>query len=389
MTTITEHAGARPLALPFRLTPTRAVLWAIFLVGLGVAAWRYFFGIGAISNLNDVYSFGLWISFDLFCGVPLAAGGFTTATAVYILGNEDFRPVIRPATLTAFLGYAAVAVALLVDLGRPERIWHMMIYWNPESPLFEIGLCVMTYLTVLALECMPVAFEGLKLEKPARFFKKISVVLVVMGTLLSTAHQSTLGTFTLLFPDKLPKLWYSPLTPLMFFASACAVGLAMVIFEGTIAAHGYKQEPETHMLGRLSKAIPVLLGIYLALKAGDLAYSGDYKLLFSADAMAPRYWLEIIWSAVLPIILFSIPKVRNNQKLLFASALIQITGLMFNRFNMSLLTWTRPAGAAYFPAWGEFAISAGVIALTVIVYDLVARNWPLFGEEPHRKGAAH
>lgn len=131
------------------------VLTVIALLTLPVFIYRFTDGIGAVSNLNDGRAWGLWISFDLFCGVALAAGGFTMAFVVYILGQEKYHSIVRSAILTAFLGYLLVIFALLVDLGQPWYIWHILISWNIHSPMFEVAMCVMLYTTVLALEFSP------------------------------------------------------------------------------------------------------------------------------------------------------------------------------------------------------------------------------------------
>jgi Ni/Fe-hydrogenase subunit HybB-like protein len=217
--------------------PLAALILGI-LVGFGAltALYRYIRGIGPMSNLSDAYPWGLWISFDLLCGVALGAGAFMMAATVYILGVERYRPILRPAILTGFLGYVMVVLALLVDLGRPERIWHLMIYWNPHSVLFEVGWCVMLYTTVLALEFSPLVFERLGLKTPLKLIHAITVPLVILGVVLSTLHQSSLGSMFLAMPSKLNPLWYSALLPVFFFVSAAAVGLAMVIGESTLSA---------------------------------------------------------------------------------------------------------------------------------------------------------
>ncbi|HEY6073902.1 MAG TPA: NrfD/PsrC family molybdoenzyme membrane anchor subunit, partial [Anaerolineales bacterium] len=177
----------------FRLPMITWILLAFISVGLTVSLTRFALGIGAISNLNNIYPWGFWISFDLFTGVAISSGGFIMAGLVYILGFKQFQPLLRPAVLTAFLGYVMVAVALLVDLGHPERIWYMLVHWNHTSVLLEIGICVMSYLTVLAIEFAPVIFEGLKWEKAAHFVHRFLMPFVILGVVLSTLHQSSLG----------------------------------------------------------------------------------------------------------------------------------------------------------------------------------------------------
>lgn len=226
------------LTLPkfLRIGTLPLVLIVLAAIAFVVAMVRYAYGIGAISDLSYSYPWGFWISFDLFTGVVISSGGFLMAGTVYILRIKEFQPLLRPAVLTAFLGYIMVAVALLVDLGQPLRIWYMMIHWNHTSVLLEIGICVMSYLTVLAIEFAPVVMERFpKLHKAAHFIHKFIMPFVILGVVLSTLHQSSLGSLLLIQPQKLHPLWWTPILPILFFTSAIAVGLAMIILESSLS----------------------------------------------------------------------------------------------------------------------------------------------------------
>ena len=354
------------------------VLGALAMLGIVVALIRYVFGLGAISNLSDAYPWGLWISFDLLCGVALAAGAFITASTVYIFGLERFRPILRPAILTGFLGYLMVIVALLVDLGRPERIWHLLIFWNPESPLFEVGWCVMLYTTVLAFEFSPMLFERLGWRIPLAIIHRLTIVFVIVGTLLSTLHQSSLGSMFLAMPSKVQPLWFSPFLPLYFFLTAVAVGPAMVILESSISSRIFRRGLEVELLGEIGKAIPLALGAYLLVKLYDLTSAGEWAIAFQGP-MSVLFWLEMILGVIVPIILFSMPSVRRSgTRLLGAALLVILFGVALNRFDVSLIGWPRSAGSWYLPHWMELAITIGIVSAGVIAYGLVARFMPLF-----------
>ncbi len=360
--------------------PSVGVVLLAGLIALGVIAAlvRYTFGIGAMSNLSDAYPWGIWISFDLLCGVALAAGAFVTATAVYIFGQERFRPILRPAILTGFLGYLMVILALLVDLGRPERIWHLLIFWNPESVLFEVGWCVMLYTTVLAFEFSPALFERLGWRVPLTILHRITMGLVILGTLLSTLHQSSLGSLFLAMPGKVQPLWFSPFLPFYFFLTAVAVGPAMVIVEGFLSSRLLHRELEVELIGDLARVIPFVLGAYLLLKVFDITMAGEWALAFQG-VTGLLFWLEILAGVVLPIILFSMPSVRRSGPgLLRAALLVVVFGVALNRFNVSLIGWPRPGDAWYLPHWMELSVTVGIIAAGVAIYGLVARFLPLY-----------
>ena len=176
-----------------KLTTGHAVLYIILVLGLISAIIRLFFGLGATTNLNDAYPWGLWISFDVLSGVALAAGGFTMAAAIYIFNLKKFEPLLRPAKLSAFIGYLVFVVGLFFDLGQPWRIWHPMVMWNPHSVLFEVSWCVMLYTTVLGIDIFIMALERWKKYEWVAFLRNLYLVLVVAGVMLSTLHQSSLG----------------------------------------------------------------------------------------------------------------------------------------------------------------------------------------------------
>jgi len=366
-----------------RPSPIVLVLGALVVTGVVVGLIRFASGIGAISNLSNSTSWGLWISLDLLCGVALGAGAFTMAAIVYILDLKEFRPILRPAILTGFLGYLMVITALLVDLGRPERIWHMLIYQNGHSVLLEVGLCVMLYTTVLAIEFLPVLFERTTWQKPLRILHTITLPLVIAGVVLSTLHQSSLGSLYLIMPGTLHPLWYSPLLPVYFFLTAVAVGLAMVIFESWASARAFHRGLEIHLLGKLARAIPFVLGLYLVVRGADLAASGELALLVPRDVPAALFWLEVIVGAAIPIALFSRRSVRESPKGLLVGAVFVIAGLILNRFNVGLLAQSPVGGQGYLPSLGEFAISFGIISAGILAFAFVATYFPLFEAESH------
>src|SRR5574340_175613 len=226
-----------------KLTFWRAVFVLLALGGLYSTYLRIMYGLGGVTNLSDKFPWGIWIGFDILCGVGLAAGGFTLVAVVHIFNIERYKPILRSSILTAFLGYLLVIVALMFDLGRPDHIWHPLIMWNPHSVMFEVGWCVTLYTTVLALEFVPVVFERFRWTKALKIMHAFLIPLVILGVILSTLHQSSLGSLYLIVPQKLYPLWYSPLLPVFFLISAVAVGLAMTILESWMGCKVfYKQQ---------------------------------------------------------------------------------------------------------------------------------------------------
>ncbi len=372
------------------MTRLRALFWRLAAIAIltcgAYATWvRFTQGLGASTNLTDRSPWGLWIGFDVLCGVGLAAGGFAITTAVYILHLEKLRPVVRPTILTAFLGYQLVVVGLMFDLGRPWNIWRAMVWWNPHSVMFEVAWCVMLYSTVLLLEFSPILFERLRWHRAVRVVKRVVVPLVALGFLLSTLHQSSLGSLYLILPTKLYPLWYSPILPVLFWLSALAIGLAMVIFESGLSARAFGRALEFGVLQGIGKGMAAFLSLFLAVRFADLAWRGalGYAFQFTGRGAyeAWMFWLETVLLS-LPVFLIALRRVRSSPQALFGSAALAVGGFMVNRLNVAT-TGLDASSGRYFPSWMEVAVTMSIVVVGMNVFRLAARYLPVFHEEPH------
>ncbi len=378
--------------LRFHLSPLVWILLTLMGIAFVVAMIRYIYGIGAISNLSYSYPWGFWISFDLFTGVAIGSGAFVMAATVYIFELKEFQPLLRPSVLTGFLGYIMVVIALLVDLGHPERIWYMMIHMNGTSVLLEIGICVMSYLTVLAIEFSPVVFEGLRWQKVAHTIHKFIMPFVIIGVVLSTLHQSSLGSLLLIQPAKLYPLWWTPILPILFFISAVSIGLGMIIFKLSVSARYFHRGLEIHLLEKLASAIPIVLAIYLIVRFTQLTLAGDLQYLFNSGLMSILFWAEITIGSIIPLILFSIKRVRQSANGQLTSAIILLVGMILNRFDVSWLAVRHPDPLTYIPAFmgnnvhyipslPEIFLTIGIFSFGILAFGLAAKYLPLFEEE--------
>jgi len=366
------------------LSPGVMILVALAGVGILISFVRMVVGIGPVSNLNDAYPWGFWISFDIYTGVALGAGAFIMAAVVYIFDLKKFMPLVRPSLLTGFLGYAMEAVALLVDLGRPENIWHLIVYQNYTSFLFVVGVCVMVYLAVLLLEFLPVIFEGSKLVGVVHFFHKWLILpLVIVGVVLSIVHQSSLGALTIIMPSKLHPLWWTPFIPILFLVSAVVGGFGMVIVESEISARAFKRGIEVNLLKVVASWIPYGSGLYLLLRFGQLTVEGKLGYLFTSGYYSLLFWTEIMLIAIIPIVLFSQKKVRESPNGLLYGSLSVVLGVVLNRFDVS---WIALGGrifdtTGYVPSISEVLVSFGLVAASVLVFRYIALHFPLFVDE--------
>jgi len=369
------------LRLP-KLTFWRAVFLVLAAAGLYGAYLRFVRGLGASTNLSDQFPWGLWIGFDVLCGVGLAAGGFTLAATVHIFNLKRYEPIVRPAILTAFLGYVLVMVALVFDLGRPYRAWHPLVMWNPHSVMFEIGWCVTLYTTVLSLEFAPVVLERLRWRLPLRLLRAVMIPLVIAGVLLSTLHQSSLGSLFLIVPHKLHPLWYTPLLPIFFFVSAVMVGLAMTIFESWHSSKAFGREIELPLLQSLSRLLAVLLAAFLTMRFLDLARRGALHHLFGPGSEKYFFLLETVLF-VAPMLLLFQSRIRANPRALYMAAVMAIFGFVTNRLNVSVTGMEAGSGVQYIPKWTEVAVTLAIVAVGFAVFYLAAKYLPIFESAEH------
>ncbi|MBL1213365.1 MAG: Ni/Fe-hydrogenase cytochrome b subunit [Ignavibacteriae bacterium] len=385
-----------PLTKKF-FTPWVIVLAAIALNGILFLLARFVFGIGAVTNLDNQYPWGIWIGLDVAAGVALAAGGFTTAAIGHIMHNDKYESIIRPALLTALLGYTFVAVSVMVDLGRWYYIWHPIIMWNGNSALFEVGICVMIYLTVLYIEFLPIVTERFigRVNLPgilSRFNKLVNTFLIkldkgldktmfifiIAGVVLSCLHQSSLGTLMIIAGPKMHPLWQTPILPLLFLLSAIAVGFPMVIMESLTASRSFGLKPETEVLNSLSRFIAPLLGIYLIAKIGDMVIRETFVYLSELNSTTILFGIEVVIGVIVPLRMFMSPAVRESTKGLYIASMLVIFGIVMNRFNNFITAYNPPyALDSYMPSIGEISVTLGFIAIEILLYRLFVKIFPV------------
>jgi len=400
------------------------VLVAAF--GFILALYRFASGIGAVSNLNQGYPWGFWIGFDVLAGIALAAGGFVVAGLMHMFGGEKYRPLVRPTILTAFLGYLLFVLALMVDLGRPWTIWHMIIYWHHESPMFEVGWCVMMYTTILFLEFLPVVFERYQMDRTYAVWRNVApwiavallvlfaialthsaawviaiaavlvgfellvrfgviyrdprmpTILLMAGIMFSVLHQSSLGSLFLIVPHKLHAIWYSPILPLFFFVSAVAAGVAMVIVESTLSAWYFGREIEVALLRDVGHVLCWAIFGTLALRGLDLVLRGIGTELLVLTPQSIAFWIEVQAGLIIPLAILLTPDFADSSRWLFWASLMVIAGLLINRLNVAVVGITSTYGETYYPHWMEVVITAGIVATGILAYIFVCRNFPVF-----------
>jgi len=397
---MSAHAKPAPIKARF-WTPGVFVMVAFMLTGFLFVIARYIGGLAAVTNLDDTHPWGLWIGIDVATGVALAAGGFTTAALAHIFGRHQYEAVTRPALLTAMLGYTFVSLGLVVDIGRSWAIWHPAVYWQGDSVLFEVAMCVMIYLHVLYIEFIPIVvqhFKG-KISLPGRLsifddviegllgltdriLDKVMWVFIIAGVVLSCMHQSGLGSLMLIAPTKLHPLWYTPILPLLFLTSAIAAGYPMVVFETTLATSSLGLDGEMDILTPLTRVTIFLLGIYMGIKIGDMVVRGTYVYLLDGTVQSKAFLVEMLVGVIIPWFMLLTPGLRHSRRALFIACTLIIGGVALNRINVFLVGYQPPyAETSYFPAIGEMAITAGFISALIFIYKVCVTYLPVLSPQ--------
>ena len=355
-----------------KITLWRVLVALIFACGLYATYARFALGFQASTHLTDPQPWGLWVGLGTLCGVGLSAGGFAIAAAVYLLGFERYRPVLRASVLISFLGYSSVIAGMMYELGLPWRIWHPIVMWNRHSMLFEVSWCVMLYSTVLALEFSPALVEKIPWVGLRRLYLQwhhhILIALVLVGTLLSSMHQSFLGGLYLITKGKLYPLWYSPYLTTEFYLSAIPAGLAVTIMALYLCIRSLNVRIDTTILADVSRVIAPLLALWGLFRVVDLITHDATPYLFLPREETLSFWLEMLLLVAAPVYLLTRDWVRNNPRNLYWACSLVVMGFMANRLNVSITGLQASSGVYYIPKWTEFAASLSVLTAVVLIF---------------------
>jgi molybdopterin-containing oxidoreductase family membrane subunit len=383
-------------------------LWYLFLLmmlAVGAVAGALVLTKGlAVTNLTDKLPWGLWITVDL-SSIGLGAGAFTLSAAVYIFGLKKYEAIARAAVFVGLLGYTSAMLALFIDIGRPDRFYHPVIYWNVHSVLWEITLCVIFYTTVLFMEFTPIIIDStpLKQYRLARgvghLLHRIMPVVALIGMGLSLLHQSSLGaTYGILTARP---VWYSPSAPVLFILSAVAAGPALTLFVTLVSGELMKKRMVPHdVINGVARFIGFASLAYLYLKLWSWA-SVNYYSHVPAQATGIEllkentpydltfWWGEVLMGALLPAIIFLWRPLRRNRYFLMLGALMVVGGLVINRWNVTLSGFTVPLDWSpgvldifpintYQPSLVEWGVAIGIVGYSWMAFTLGVRYLHLY-----------
>ncbi|MBW1649853.1 MAG: Ni/Fe-hydrogenase cytochrome b subunit [Deltaproteobacteria bacterium] len=398
------------------------ILNVLAITGIALIFYRFINGIGAVSNLSDDFPWGIWVTIDILVGIALSSGGFILTGSIHIFGKEKFAKLADYAIMTSLLGYLLFMIGLIIDLGRPWNLMHIIFTGNHTSPLYEVGWCVIFYTTVLMLEFLPILFEKYNLDNARKNLRSITpwlivimltvfifamtrslkwmalmaaialfweisigcgimprkkqmpIILIIAGVIFSTLHQSSLGSIFLMSPYDMHPLWYSPFLPVLFFLSALMAGCAMVIIEAYASAKLLKHKADENLLYDFSKAIPYIISIYLILLSGSLVYQGVIQEIFKVSYQAISWGIEVVIGAIIPAALFLSPKFTQKKKGMLLACILLIAGVIWNRVNVSIIgIKAYDPVTSYHPSLSEILITLGLISIGLIAFKHLAK----------------
>lgn len=365
-------------------TPTTVVLAVL----VGIAAYfivqRFTYGLGAVTNLNQGYPWGIWVVVDIVIGTAFGCGGFAIALLVYIFNRNQYHRLMRPALLGGLFGYTLAGIAVLIDLGRYWQFYNIVLPWyaQPSSVMFEVALCVLVYVIVLWIEFSPAFLERFGLHKVRAFLQRFMFLFIALGVLLPTMHQSSLGSLLLVMGSQLSPLWYTTWLPLMFLVTAIAMGYGVVLVEATVISNTYNLPSEQPILAKLSIVVGWLMAGFLAFRFAELALRGDLAPAFAGDLNALMFWIENLLFAG-AVAVFLTPAGRDSQRLLFLGAVALLVAGSLYRLDAYLIAYTPVQNYTYFPSVPELMVTIGIVAFEVLLYLLFVKTLPvLHAPEP-------
>jgi Ni/Fe-hydrogenase subunit HybB-like protein len=365
-----------------RLTRWDKVLLAVMAVGVALTLVRYAGGIGRVANINNAYPWGWWVGYGIMTMIALGAVGFTITLLVEVLGGHRYHPLLRPAVLMGLLCYVSAIVMLMVELGRPWKVWMILVSWAPSAALYEVGWCAFLYLSVLAFEFAQVPVEQFGWGRALRVMRVLYIPIMLLGVTLSHLHQSSLGTLLTLIPHKINALWWSDRLPLIFLFSAMMAGPAMAILEHLAAARWLGFAPRMDMLASLARIAAWIVAFVLAFRIGDLVARGAVDAMLSATWLAVSFWIEIGLGLLLPLVLLMMPEVRQSRRGLATACALVVGGVLLHRLNVAVFGLRVRHWETYVPSLGEIGITLGITAGAVFVFGVLARILPIHDEVP-------
>ena len=363
------------------LTGSKKYWLAILLLGLIIVAGLYSYlkqlneGL-VITGMSRDVSWGLYIAqFTFFVGV--AASAVTVVLPYYL---HDYKVFSKITILGEFLAISSVLVCLtfiFVDMGMPFRIFNVILYPAPTSPMFWDTVALSGYLLLnIIIGWVTLGAERKKIAPPAW----IRPIIYISIPWAISIHTVTAFIYAGL-PDR--HLWLSAIIAARFLASAFASGPSLLIIFCLIMEKYTGFKPGREPVRALSLIVTyafsaniffILLELFTTFYSGIPAYNHSLVYLFTGldghRALVSPMWISSIL-AILSLAVLLIPALRKNTFLSIFAAIGVIVSIWIDKgFGFV------PAGfvpnpmnkvTEYAPTLSELMISAGVLGVGLLV----------------------
>jgi Ni/Fe-hydrogenase subunit HybB-like protein len=396
---MSAHDHPRPIGGNLLARPMPLLL-AIFGVSVVVMAYRFYAGVGPVSNMTDAYAWGIWEPVNVVVFTGIGAGAYAVGLLCYVLNKGEYHGLVRPAVLLGAICYSLGGSSILIALGRYWNSYWLPYFpiWNLGSILLEVAVCVISYVTILWIEVLPAIFDGAAASKSPRwsaFGKKWGPKLqsampfiIAAALILPTMHQSSLGGLMMIGGWKVHPLWHTALMPTIGLLSCLSMGYGAVVVLTNILNMTWNAKTDQTLFAKLSKVNGGLLIAVAVLRLGDIAVHGKLKYLLVFDFHLFFFLLEMALFIV-PAVMFFSPAVQKSRGKLFGAALLSIAGGALWRVDAYLTAYNPGDGWEYMPSLGETVVTVGMAAVGVAVFILVSRLFPVVVVEDHGPATSH
>ncbi|WP_242343466.1 NrfD/PsrC family molybdoenzyme membrane anchor subunit [Anaeromyxobacter terrae] len=373
------------------------MLLALFGVAAVVMAYRFFAGVGPVSNMTDGFTWGIWEPVNVVVFTGIGAGAYSVGLLCYLLNKGQYHGLVRPAVLVGAIAYTLGGSSIMIALGR---YWNSYLlpwvpWWNLSSALLEVAICVIVYVSVLWIEVLPSVLDGAAASRSPRWsaigktwgprLAKAMPYIIALAILLPTMHQSSLGGLMLIAGPKIHPLWHTALLPTLFLVSCLSMGFGAVVALVTILNLTWNAKHDPKLFADMSKVNAGMLLFYVVLRVADVAWSG--KLRFLALDFPTFLFVAELALFLAPALMFLSPRVQRNKGRMFGAALLAVAAGAAYRVD-AYLTMYRPAGwtadgkpiAAgwnYWPSLGETIVTVGMAAIGVALFIFISRKFPV------------
>lgn len=379
-----DHAIERPLGGPV-VTRGVLVLAALAAVAMAVVAVRLVAGLGPVSAMSDGYPWGIWKPLNVVTFTGVGAGALALALVTHVANRGRYHPLVRSAVLVGAITYTLAGASVVVDLGRWWLLWAIFVppWWNLDSVLLEVALCVMAYCAVLWIEVLPAALArwsqgdgplGALAVRLRPWIPRFFPFVIAVAIVLPLMHQSSLGSLFLVAPTKLHPLWHTAWLPALFLLSCLAMGAGAVIAVDTITALAFRRVRDRSLDATLGLVMSGFALAFVALRAADVAWAGEL-----AGARGPKGLLLALELGLFlyPALRVLSPAYRRNEGFLLWAALLTLAAGALYRFDTYLAAFDPGPGWSYFPSVGEIVFSAGLASIGVGIYAAAVKRLPI------------